>query len=163
MRFTNLSTAIALVALMTGAGAASAATYVYVSNADDGTIGMYTLQPDGALRPGEPAEAGKVVMPMSVSPDKHFLYAAVRSKPFTAITYAIDPATGKLKQLSSAPLAESYPYIYADKTGRYLLSASYGGHQVGVNAIDPASGGLTLLQKYPTGKGWNWVKIVSFD
>src|SRR5207245_1532520 len=32
-----------------------------------------------------------------------------------------------------------------------------------VYAIDPASGALSLRQKYPTGKGSNWVEIVSFD
>ena len=32
--------------------AAVAATFVYVSNADDGDIGMYTLQADGSLQPG---------------------------------------------------------------------------------------------------------------
>ena len=31
----------------------SAATYVYVSNADDGDIGMYTLETDGTLKPGD--------------------------------------------------------------------------------------------------------------
>ena len=90
MRITNLSKAVALSALMTSAGAADAATYVYVSNAEDGNIGIYTLQADGALQPGARAEAGKVVMPMSVSPDKRYLYAAIRSKPFMAITYAIE-------------------------------------------------------------------------
>ena len=29
--------------------------------------------------------------------------------------------------------------------------------------VDPASGALKLLNKYPTGKGANWVEIVSFD
>jgi hypothetical protein len=30
-------------------------------------------------------------------------------------------------------------------------------------AIDQGSGALKLLNKYPTGKGTNWVEIVSFD
>src|SRR5262249_20402535 len=51
------------------------------------------------------------------------------------ISYAIDPKSGELKQVGTAALAESYPYIAVDKTGRVLLGASYGGHQVGVNAI----------------------------
>jgi putative transposase len=55
-----------------------------------------------------------MVMPMSVSPDKRFLYAAVRSKPFTVVTYSIDSKTGALKQLATAPLAESFPYISID-------------------------------------------------
>jgi 6-phosphogluconolactonase len=80
-------------------------------------------------------EAGRLVMPMSVSPDKHFLYAALRSKPYSVVTYSIDRKTGALTQLSKGPLAESFPYIYVDKTGRYLLGASYGGHLVSVNPI----------------------------
>jgi hypothetical protein len=31
-----------------------------------------------------------------------------------------------LKTLSVSPLAESFPYISLDKTGRYLFGASYG-------------------------------------
>src|SRR6266478_7395068 len=61
--------------------------------------------------------------------------AAVRSKPFAVITYAIDPKTGALSKRSGAALAESFPYITVDKTGSFLLGASYGGHLVSVNAI----------------------------
>jgi 6-phosphogluconolactonase len=112
-----------------------AATYVYVSNAEDGEIGLYMLQPDGTLQPGARFRAEKPVMPMTVSPDKRFLVAAVRSKPFSAWTYSIDRATGALKLVGTAPLAESLPYIKFDKTGRYLLGASYGGHLVSVNPV----------------------------
>ena len=114
---------------------AGAATYVYVSNAEDGTIGVYTMAADGTLKPGDRVEAGKLVMPMSVSPNKRFLFAAIRSQPFSAATYSIDRSTGVLKLVAKAPLAESLPYIYADKTGRWLLGAAYGGHKVTVNPI----------------------------
>ena len=76
-------------------------------------------------------------MPMTVSPDRKLLYAASRSKPFTVHTYAIDSATGALKPLSTAPLVESFPYIALDRTGRYLLAASYGANLVTVNAVGP--------------------------
>src|ERR1044072_2290024 len=112
---------------------AFAATFVYVSNADDGDIGIYTLQADGSLKAGPRVPAAKVVMPMAVSPDKKFLVAAVRSKPYEAYTYAIDKKTGELKLTGNGPLTESNPYIAIDPSGRYLLSASYGGRQVGVN------------------------------
>jgi 6-phosphogluconolactonase len=72
---------------------------------------------------------------MSVSPDKRYLVAGVRSKPFSAWAYRIDRASGTLKLVGSGPLAESYPYISHDRTGRWLFGASYGGHQVGVNPI----------------------------
>jgi 6-phosphogluconolactonase len=47
-----------------------AGTFVYVANAEDGDIGMYTLQADGLLQPGQRFKATKLVMPMAVSPDK---------------------------------------------------------------------------------------------
>jgi 6-phosphogluconolactonase len=116
---------------------AVAATFVYVSNAEDGDIGLYTLRTDGMLQPGQRFKAGPNLMPMSVSPDKRFLVAASRAKPFTAHSFSIDKASGALKPVGSGPLAESFPYILHDRTGRHLLSASYGGHLVSVNPINP--------------------------
>ena len=42
--FAILASGIMLTALMAPAGAAQAATFVYVSNAEDGDIGIYTLR-----------------------------------------------------------------------------------------------------------------------
>jgi 6-phosphogluconolactonase len=131
---------------------ALAATFVYVSNADDGTIGMYTLQADGSLQPGARVEAAKVVMPMAVTPDKRFLIAAVRSKPYEAYTYAIDKKTGALKLVGKGPLAESYPYITIDRGGRFLLGASYGANQIGVNPIGKDGKVGAPLQVVPTAR-----------
>jgi 6-phosphogluconolactonase len=152
MQVLILVTGLVLSGLLTLAGAAQAATFVYVSNAEDGNIGVYALAPDGSLQPGPRVEAGKPVMPMSISPDKRFLYAAVRWKPFTVISYAIDRGTGVLKQLSTAPLAESFPYIRIDKTGRYLLGASYGGHLVSVNAVGNDGKVSAPIQVIPTAR-----------
>ena len=118
-----------------GSAAAPAGTFVYVSNADDGDIGVYGVQTDGSLKPGERAKAAHLVMPMAVSPDRRFLYAAARSKPYSVFVYAIDPNTGALKTLSVSALAESFPYISLDKTGRFLFGASYGSHLITVNAV----------------------------
>jgi len=133
------------------AGAAHAATYVYVSNAEDGNIGMYTMEGDGTLKLQGRVAAGKLVMPMSVSPDKRYLYAAVRTKPYRVITYSVDRKTGALKQRSKGPLAESFPYISTDKTGRYLLGASYRGHLVSVNPIGKDGKVSEPRQVIPTG------------
>ncbi len=131
---------------------ALAATFVYVSNADDGNIGMYTLQADGTLKAGDRVEAAKVVMPMAVSPDKRFLIAAVRSKPYEAYTYSIDKTSGALKLVGKGPLAESYPYITIDTTGRFLLGASYGANQVGVNPIGKDGKVGEPIQVIPTAR-----------
>ena len=100
-----------------------------MSNAEDGDIGVYALQADGWLKPGERVKAEKLVMPMTVTPDKRFLIAAVRQKPFQAMSFAIDPSSGALKPAGSGTLADSYPYISLDKRGRFLFGASYGGHR----------------------------------
>ena len=133
----KLTKGIAIIALTTLIGHAptQAGTFVYVSNADDGDIGVYSVQADGSLKPGERAKAANLVMPMAVSPDKRFLYAAARSKPYSVFVYAIDPNMGALKTLSSSALAESFPYISLDRTGRYLFGASYGSHLISINAV----------------------------
>ncbi|HEY3100965.1 MAG TPA: beta-propeller fold lactonase family protein [Methylomirabilota bacterium] len=133
-------------------GPAFAATFVYVSNAEDGDIGMYTLNADGSLQPGQRFKAEKIVMPMTVSPDKRFLIAAVRSKPFSAYTYSIDSGTGALKLIGTGPLAESLPYISLDRSGRYLLGASYGAHLVSVNPVGPDGRVGPPLQTTPTAR-----------
>jgi 6-phosphogluconolactonase len=132
---------------------ATAGTFVYVSNAEDGDIGIYAMGPDGDLKATGRAMAASLVMPMAVSPDRRFLYAAVRSKPFSVIQYAIDARSGALQQVATSRLAESFPYISLDKTGRYLFGASYGAHVISVNAI-AADGRVASepLQVIPVGR-----------
>jgi 6-phosphogluconolactonase len=108
---------------------------VYVSNADDGEIGSYVLQPDGSLEAGPRFAAAKPLGPLAVDPAKRFLVAAGRGKPYTAHSYAIERSSGMLRPLGAAPLAESLPYITFDGGGRYLLGASYGGDLVCVNPV----------------------------
>lgn len=153
--FARWSVGVAVAASLSAVGSApaSAGTFVYVSNADDGDIGTYSMQPDGTLTPGARVAAAKIVMPMAVSPDRRFLYAAVRSKPFSVHVYSIDAGTGVLKPLSVSPLAESFPYISLDKTGRFLFGASYGAHLISVNAVG-ADGRVAPdpLQVIPVGR-----------
>lgn len=128
-------------------------TYVYVSNAADGDIGSYRMQADGSLQPGARFKAGDAVGPLAVSPDRRFLYAAVRSQPFCVHSYAIDRDGGALQPLSVSPLAASFPYISLDKSGRYLFGASYHSHLVSVNAVG-ADGRVAAepLQVIPVGR-----------
>ena len=125
--------------LALGAVAASAqgATYVYVSNADSQEISVLQMdRANGALTAIETVNVGGTVMPMALSPDKRVLYAALRSQPYRVVSFAIDPATGKLKKLGEAALADSMANIDVDRTGKWLFAASYGGNKITVNAID---------------------------
>jgi 6-phosphogluconolactonase len=126
-------------------------SFVYVSSAEDGDIGMYRLSPDGSLQPGERFKAGKSLGPMSVSPDKRLLVAAVRTQPCTAFTYEIEK-NGSLRPVGTGPLAESFPYITFDRTGRWLLGASYSAHLVSVNPVGPDGRVGEPLQVIPTAR-----------
>ena len=137
----------------------SSATYVYVSNAEDGDIGVYALHADGTLHARGRAPAGTPVGPLAASPDRRFLYAGVRSKPFTAHTFAIDPGTGGLTAVATGPLAESFPFIATDKTGRYLLGASYGAHLVSVHPIAADGRVGEPLQVIPTARNAHAVLV----
>ncbi len=155
-RFAGWIKGLTVTAMMAGAGGAPAvaATFVYVSNAEDGDIGTYRLLDSGELEPGARVKAASVVMPMAVSPDRRFLYAASRSKPFSVHAYAIDAGTGALKPLSTAPLAESFPYISLDRTGRFLFGRAPTGVIWSASTRSAADGRVAAepLQVIPVGR-----------
>lgn len=116
-------------------------TIAYVANADSNDIHVLSFDAaTGKLTPVEQmaipaiAKPGSSI-PLAVSPDQRVLYAGLRGEPLVAAAFAIDAATGKLKHLGNGPLADSMAYIVTDRTGRWLLSASYGGNRVAVNPI----------------------------
>ena len=119
---------------------ASAATYAYVGHGGGSEIRILQLAPDGALTPVQQVPFPGMVkaggsLPLALSPDHRFLYAGLRGEPLAVASFAIDPASGRLSHLGNAPLADSMAYIATDRSGRWLLSASYGGNQLGVNPI----------------------------
>ncbi|KQS82505.1 6-phosphogluconolactonase [Methylobacterium sp. Leaf361] len=132
---------------------AAAKTMVYVSNSVDGTIDVFSMDPvSGDLHPQDKTTVAKIVMPMAVSPDKHHLYAVVRSEPTRVVTYAIDDRTGALTKEAEAPLPGSMPYVSTDRAGHFLFTASYAGNRVAVSPID-RDGRVTreAIQVVPTG------------
>jgi len=127
--------------------------FVYISNGGDGNITVMKLNPEsGYLTMVQKVPAGPNVMHMALSPDHRFLYASVRSEPFSIISYSINSETGKLTQLSKESLPDNMVYISVDQTGRFLLSVSYTGAKIVVNPIE--SNGLVQaepIQIIPTG------------
>jgi len=119
-------------------------TTVYVSNA--GSKDIYVLainRTTGALDliekvlvPGtdKPSPAS---LPMAMSPDRRFLYAQLRSDPFPVSAFALDPASGKLTHLGATPLVDQMAYLNVDRSGKYLLCASYVGAKVAIYPIKP--------------------------
>src|SRR4051812_42686543 len=67
-----------------------AATYVYVSNADSREISVLRLDaPTNDLLLVQTVPVTGQVMPLAVSPDKKFLYAALRSQPYSVASFRI--------------------------------------------------------------------------
>ncbi|WP_369858313.1 lactonase family protein [Acidovorax sp. 69] len=137
--------------LMLSAQGVSAATWVYVSNADSQDVTVLELDRSAAmLRPVETVPVAGAAMPMAVSPDKKVLYVALRSQPFRVVSLAIDPASGRLRKLGEASLADSMANIDTDATGRWLFAASYPGHKITVNSIGKDGAVGAVQQLIPT-------------
>jgi 6-phosphogluconolactonase len=118
-------------------------TVVYVSNAGSKEILVLAMNRNSgelALLDKTPVpgtdKPSPTSMPMAVTTDHRFLYAALRSEPYPASSFAIDRATGRLTHLATAPLPDSMAYLVTDRSGRYLLAASYPGNKLTINPID---------------------------
>lgn len=113
------------------------ASVVYVANADSGDISVLHLDAHtGALTPVQAFATGGKVMPLAVSADRRFLYASLRDEPARLQSCAIEPGSGRLRRLHEAALPASACHIALDRTGRWLFSAAYSAHRIGVNRID---------------------------
>jgi 6-phosphogluconolactonase len=133
-------------------------TAVYVSNAGTKEIHVFAMDRDsGALSPIERVAVpgtdipSPTSLPMAVSPDRRFLYAVLRSPPFPASSFAIDRDSGRLAPLGTSALADSMAYLTTDRSGRFLLGASYPGAKLTISPI-AADGriGATPTQILPT-------------
>ncbi|MFB8280157.1 lactonase family protein [Nocardia colli] len=108
---------------------------VYVSNADSREISVLMLDSTGVLTPVGSVPVDGTVMPLVISPDRRFLYAGLRSEPFSVNAFAIEPVSGRLAALSTTPLPDNMAYLATDRSGRFLFSASYSGNKIAVNPI----------------------------
>ena len=136
-------------------------TYVYVSNAEDGDISTYRMQPEtGTLQAGPRVPVAPMVMPMAVSHDRRFLFVAARSKPFSIVTLSIDAETGALVPFASSPLPDSMCYVSLDKSGRYLFAASYHASLISLHAVaEDGRVSAAPLQVVATGRHAHSVRI----
>ncbi|MFO1056180.1 MAG: lactonase family protein [Dongiaceae bacterium] len=75
-------------------------------------------------------------MPLALGPDRRRLYAAVRCSPFVLASFAIDRSSGALAPLATAPLPDAMAYVATDRTGRWLLAASYVGACLSLSAAE---------------------------
>ncbi|QQK01660.1 3-carboxymuconate cyclase [Burkholderia sp. Bp9017] len=100
---------------------------VVVSNAADGDLSTFSLTPNGALAPLARYPSGDVAMPIAVQPDRARLYVATRGEQPTIVAFRVAAATGALARIGTTAIDASHAYLSLDRSGRWLLGASYGG------------------------------------
>lgn len=145
-----VSAAVAMMSALTG----EARTMVYVSNADSRDIYVLALnETDGSATLIDKVAVTGTVMPLAMSPDRTYLFASLRSEPYSVSSFAISPDSGILTLVKTVSMPDNMAYISTDRSGRYLFGASYSGNKISVNAIS-ATGEVnpTPLDVVPTGK-----------
>jgi len=151
-----IATALTFLALILGVHAGMAETFAYIGNADSNDISVFKLADNGEMTPVQTAafpgvEKPGSSTPLAITPEHRVLIAGVRSQPFQAVSFAIDPKTGQLSHVGNGPLADSMANIATDRGGKVLFSASYGGNKVAVNPLGANGVVAAPTQVIPTG------------
>lgn len=140
------------VLLLSVSFASHAGTFVYVSNSDTGNVSHYSLdEKSGKLHFVNEVEAGLKGMPTAISPDKKYFYSAIRKQPYSIVSWKIEEKTGNLTEKTVNPINTAYAYITLDKTGKYLLGASYDKNVVESYSLDGLSLSKEPIDVYHTG------------
>jgi 6-phosphogluconolactonase len=114
-----------------------AGTFLYVSMAPEQKIQLYRVDPqEGKLTAVDTLAVEGAPGALAVDPHKKFLFASLRTNN-TLASFGIDPVTAKLKHLSTAalPKGENAAFVGTDRTGRWLISASYAAGKVVVHRL----------------------------
>lgn len=131
--------------------------YVFPFDTQTGRLGT-ELQVISALPKdftGTPSAAD-----IHVTPDGRFLYASERgSHTLAAFRIAGD---GTLTPIANYPTEKQPRSFGIDPDSRYLFVVGQLSDSMTAYAIDPQSGALAPLRRYPMGKVPNWVEVVAF-
>ncbi|MCA8048962.1 lactonase family protein [Burkholderia arboris] len=120
---------------------------VVVSNAADGDLATFSLAGDGTLAPLTRYPAADVAMPIAVQADRARLYVATRGEQPTIVAFRVAAATGALVRIGTTAIDASHAYLSLDRSGRWLLGASYGGNSLSLyDAARVRDGDGTPLQ-----------------
>jgi 6-phosphogluconolactonase len=128
---------LSLLSLLGATMTLSADTFVYVSMAPEQKIQVFRLDPnDGKLSAVDATALEGAPGALAVDPAKKTLFASLRSNS-TLASFRLDPASGKLKLIGAAPLGkgENAAFVGTDRTGRWLLSASYAAGKVVMHPV----------------------------
>jgi 6-phosphogluconolactonase len=107
--------------------------WVFVT-ADQG-VSTWSLDPaTGELTFERALPIGADVGPLAADPQLHALYVGVTGAD-RADAFAIDPVTAELSPLGQVGLGLNPVYLATDRTGRHLLTATFGGNELAIFPI----------------------------
>ncbi len=118
---------------------------------------LSTLQTISFLPPGFAGEPWGAEL--RLTPDARFLYASER-RSSTLAGFAVDSA-GRLAPIGHWSTQAQPRGFAVSPSGRHLIVAGQLSHAIGVHAIDPASGALTLRHELAVGRNPNWVEAIA--
>jgi len=132
--------------------------YFYVPNAWNNTIVGYSIdQSTGKLAspvPGSPFKTGEMPWRAAVDPSEHFAYVTNGAKKGAVSVYAIDPSSGRLREVADVDVGASYTAgVALDTTGNFLYVAVEGTNSIDGFRVDARSGILTALPESPFAAG----------
>jgi 6-phosphogluconolactonase len=143
---------LALLVFLAMSDSVRSETFVYVSQMPEKKIQVYRLdRAVGALEPVESQSLDVGPGALSVDPSQRYLFASLRADS-TVASYQIDPATGRLTRLGIAPLPPkaNAAFLRADRSGKWLVSASYTGAKVIVQKLEAGQIDSTPVQVIDT-------------
>ena len=127
--------------------------FVYVTISEEDRVSIFSLdEGTGGLEHLGDAEVPGRPAPLAMSADGGVLYAGRRDD-LELSSYRIDRATGGLSLIGSASLRSDPCFLGLDRTGRYVLSAYYGGGGAAVHSIGEDGAAGSLVQWLDTDTG----------
>ena len=104
-------------------------------------------------------EGGAWGADLHLSPDERWLYTSERNS-HTLAGFSVDTSSGLLTPVDHWVTQQQPRGFAITADGRYLVAAGQASHRVGVHAISPDTGALTLLGEHPVGLNPNWVTML---
>jgi 6-phosphogluconolactonase len=145
---------LTLLLLAALASSLRADTFVYVSMAPEQKIQVYRLSPkDGKLTSVQVVAVDGAPGALAVDPHRKYLFASLRTTSRLA-SFHVDPAAGTLKPIGTValPRGENAVFVATDRTGRWLITASYAAGKVVVHRLDEGKIQTPAVQTITTAK-----------